>query len=549
MKKLSKLLALLLTILLAVGVFAGCADNNTTTSSTPPPSSAAPVDTPSDEPEGPAYPMLCEEPATLSIWSSFTADYITSMNESKFTKELARRTNVTLEFQEASSADAATVFSLMLNSQDLTDIVRVAGTYPGGPDKAIEDDVYLRLNELIDEYAPNYKARRTFTDDIARQTITDAGNIWSIYTLAIPAEYPWCGYALRKDVLDNRGIALPVTLADWEVALQAFVDDGIDYPLLFDTSGVNINSEFLSAWNIGKEFYSRDGKVEYGYIQPEFKDYLTMMSDWYSRGYLDHEFTSHGISSLMIYPTLTPVAYALILNGEAGAGLVTWMPTDNALVANGSTQIEGFNFAAVSAPKMNAGDTINFRYNSYETRYPHAITSDCKDPVLALRLMDYLFTDEGMLLVNYGIEGVSYTMVDGKPRYTDLVLNNPDGVSPRSAATKWSWDDGMGMSDFKRLWQAYEGTSAEGALNAYNIWYQDSNAYILPQTTMTLDETNEYTPVYSDIRTYATETIPKFITGEIPLSGFDAFVSQIKSMKIDRCVEIQQAALSRYLAR
>lgn len=549
MKTSIKVFALLLSLLMVAAMFAGCQKSDATPSAAPTAApSAAASQAPSEEP-GLPYPQLTEEPVELTVWQTFTADYIASMNDSDFIAELAKRTNVTLKFQEASSADAVTAFNLMINSGDYTDIVRPgANEYPGGPDKAIEDGIYLKLNELVDKYAPNYSAQRNSTPDVARQTITDAGNMWSIYTLALPAEYPWTGYAIRKDILDKKGVALPVTLKDWETALQTFVDEGVDFPLLMDVTGVSLNAEFLSAWNVGKQFYMNNGKVMYGYIQPEFKEYLTMMNDWYKKGYLDRDFTSHGIT-FSLFPQMAPDAYAALVNGEAGAAQIPWGFTDVALSLSGQAKPEGFNLAAVSAPKMNAGDQINFRFTSYEAKTPNAITSACENPEIAVKLMDYLFTEEGSILMNYGIEGVSYTMVDGKPRYTETILLNPDGFQARSVAMKYAWDDGIGMNDFKRLWQKFEGTPSEGALNAYNVWNQDSNANMLPPITRTAEEGQEYSAVYNDIQTFAHETIPMFIIGTKPLSEFDAFVAQIKSMNIDRAIEIQQAALDRYMAR
>lgn len=548
MKKALRLITLMVALLMLISLFAGCSNNNNQNVEP----SAAPTNAPSTKPsEAPAedklpYPMLSEEPVEVSVWQTFTADYIASMNDSEFVKEVARRTNVTLMFQEASAADAVTVFNLMINSGDYTDIVRPGAIeYPGGPDKAIEDGVYLRLNELIEKCAPNYAARRTVTKDVARQTITDAGNIWSIYTLNDPAEYPWNGLALRGDILKKKGIDLPVTLKDWETALQAFVDEGIKYPLLFDVTGVSLNSEFLSAYQVGKEFYQKNGKVYYGYIQPEFKDYLALMNDWYKKGYIDREFVSHGVT----FAIFGGDAFTFTMNGEAGAGLFPWGYTANAKAVDGTAKVEGFDLAAVSAPVQNVGDTIHFRYTSREAKVPNALTTACKNPEIAISLLDYFYTDEGALLINYGIENVSFTMVDGKPRYTDLVLKNPDGFSPRSVAMNFSWDDGIGMSEFKRLWQAYQGTAAEAALDAYNIWNKDSNDYMLPPITKTAEEGQEYSATYGDIQTYANETIPLFIMGTKPLSEFDAFVAQIKSMNIDRCIEIQQAALDRYNAR
>lgn len=500
--------------------------------------------------DGLVYPMMSETPVTMTVWQTFTADFIVSMNDSEFVSELAKRTNVTLKFVEATSADASTSYNLMLSSGDYTDIVRPGEIeYPGGPDKAVEDGVFVRLNELVERLAPNYSAARLSNVEAARQSITDAGNMWSMYTLAIPAEYPWNGMAIRKDLLDEAGLPLPVTLADWEVSLQSFLDQGIDHPLLLDMTGTWLNGEFLSAWNVGKEFYQKDGKVHYGYIEPEFKEYLTMMNDWYNKKLIDQEFSTRGIT-FSIFPTFpSPDAYAFILNGKAAAFNIPWGFTDVALVQNGSTQIEGFFLAPVSNPKMNAGDTVHFRYTSYEAKTPNAITSACKDPELAVKFLDYLYTEEGSILMNYGIEGSSYTMVDGKPFYTDTVLKNKDGFEPRSVAMKYAWDDGIGMNDFKRLWQRYIGTDGEGALKAYDVWNEDTNLNMLPKITRTAEEGEQYSSIYNDIKTYAHENIPNFITGVKPLSDFDAFVTQIKSMKIDTCIDIQQAALDRYMGR
>lgn len=151
--------------------------------------------------------------------------------------------------------------------------------------------------------------------------------------------------------------------------------------------------------------------------------------------------------------------------------------------------------------------------------------------------------------MNYGKEGVSYTMQDGRPVYTDIILKNPDGFSFDSVLYNYTWFDGVGMGDFKRLWQGFEGTPAEEALDAYNVWNKDSNDYMLPVLTMTAEEGQEYSSTYSDIQTYAYETIPQFIIGSKPISEFDDFVNRIKSMNIDRCIEIQQNALDRYNAR
>ena len=67
---------------------------------------------------------------------------------------------------------------------------------------------------------------------------------------------------------------------------------------------------------------------------------------------------------------------------------------------------------------------------------------------------------------------------------------------------------------------------------------------------MTTEEGEEYAAIYSDIQTYVSECIPKFVQGEMNLEGdWDSFVDNVRSMDIDRCCEIYQAAVARFNAR
>ena len=67
--------------------------------------------------------------------------------------------------------------------------------------------------------------------------------------------------------------------------------------------------------------------------------------------------------------------------------------------------------------------------------------------------------------------------------------------------------------------------------------------------TISSDESAEYSFIYTDINTLIQETTAAFISNRKPLSEFDDFVAEIKRMNIDRCIEIQQAALDRYYNR
>ena len=67
--------------------------------------------------------------------------------------------------------------------------------------------------------------------------------------------------------------------------------------------------------------------------------------------------------------------------------------------------------------------------------------------------------------MNFGKEGVSYEMKDGKPIYTDLIMNNPDGLSVGDAMTEWifaNWSGPFAQDD--------------GYIEQYNQYQQQKDA-------------------------------------------------------------------------
>ena len=66
---------------------------------------------------------------------------------------------------------------------------------------------------------------------------------------------------------------------------------------------------------------------------------------------------------------------------------------------------------------------------------------------------------------------------------------------------------------------------------------------------MTMEELNEHSSIMSEINTYVAESFNNFIIGAEPIDNFDKYVKTVKSMGIDRALEIQQIAYERYLDR
>ncbi|MGL6173275.1 MAG: extracellular solute-binding protein [Cellulosilyticaceae bacterium] len=522
--KVRKLLQGMISLMLIAAVATGCSQGGSTTDA-----SGSQTETKGEAPTG---------QKSFTYWVPIhgnAATILKNYSESKMYQELEKRTGVKVEFVHPPQGSEKEQFNIMINSGDYPDMISQPSAYTGGNDKAIDDGVYLRLNELIEENAPNYKALRDGNTEIARQTITDAGNIWSMACIQEDIEPSWLGPAFRMDILEKYGLEAPVTLDDWENTLRTLKDNGIKYPLLFPSTGVDSVGTFVSAFGIGPAYYrTADQKVKFGPADPEFKQYLELMNKWYKEGLIDPEFVTRDGKS----------TEALITSGDA-ASMITASGSIDFYQGTMRLSDPNVKWLGVESPVLKEGDTIEYRQsNNHYKGCDTVVTSACKDPAGAVAWLDYAYGEEGYYLFNYGLEGVSYEMVDGEPQFTELMTNNPDNLSYPVLA----WNYKLHMGPYLRSWDAEPPMSEEVNLSR-DIWTKAGYSMVLPPLSRTADESKEYSKVSTEITTYVEEMTVKYITGVEPLESFDKYVEQLNKLGLQTAIDINQAALERYNQR
>ena len=487
---------------------------------------------------------ISDEPVTLSIFLPMNATLsgiVNSMNDTPFFQELERRTNVHLDFITPAIGQETTAYNLMIASGELPDIIfNRTGTmaYADGIDAAIEDGYFLDLTNLVQEYMPNYEAVRTRNDFLTRASVTDAGRIGAVYQIASKEQGPFIGLQIRQDWLDDLGLSTPVTYDDWETVLTAFKNEkGATAPMLLGGNGYNYYDNNLSAgYGVSYSFYQVDGAVKYGPVEDGWKNYVSTMHRWYEAGLIDPDY--------MTATSLLPDS-SLITTNKTGAwtSIYTLPAMYEAQDAEQNAVI-----MAVAAPKVNAGDTVKIRSNNFEIGVYVTISAECKHPDIALKWLDYLFSEEGALLCNYGIEGDTFTYnAEGQPEFTDKVKSNPDGLSFSQAMAYYTMPpSNICLQDWTRELSSVPAKDIE----SYDIWGQTTTENNIPTgVTMTSDETKEYAKIMADITALVEEKTNHFITGVESMDDYDTFVGQIRSLHIDRAIELQQAALDRFLSR
>lgn len=266
------------------------------------------------------------------------------------------------------------------------------------------------------------------------------------------------------------------------------------------------------------------------------------MKQWYQEGLIDHNFaTNADFKSAGDY--VLPANYAA--TNKTGAGEISWAASNNGFEElYKATKDKNINFAAVVPPVQKMGDKTHFRYTTTPIYNPWVITSSCKHPEIAVELLDWMYSNEGADILNYG-DPSNYTVKNGQKIFNDDLLHNSKYDFPTLLAAK-TWEMGPGIRDYTKAYQNVDSKF----LDSCKVWVSADADYVIPAgVEETSEEGSQQAQIMADINTYVKENVPKFIVGAQSMDKWDSFVSQIKNMNIDKAISIEQAAYDRYKKR
>ena len=486
--------------------------------------------------DGPTYEIWMCAPGVVS-----QADDLANTNHAF--AALQERTGVKITFLLGDFFTQMDEFNLMAASGTFPAIMNGAATlYSSGPDAAIEEEILLNLLDY-EEYMPNYSAiirsREGVFDDVA----TPEGNLVAFYSLYDYDKYGLGdkGYMIRNDWLEDLGLDMPTTYDELHDVLTLFKDEkGATDAFALPVGGMN--DFVMGGFGVGQTFYVEDGTIKFGPMETGFREYLELMNQWYTEGIIYHDYYSYE-DELMYKDT-----------EKIGSGQVALYYNETGTM---STYKEfspdpNFEVKAIAPVSKEKGGTVYMTEftPTYVDNPRWSITTNCENPELAIQLADYLYSEEGILLCNYGVEGKTFAYnADGEPQLTDLIMNNPDGYAYRDALALFTIDGAGTVYDPLRGASGY----TELQLSSWDDWTNANLDYsrALPSKDMlNIDEKSQYATLYSDIQTFLETSITKYIIGDLSFDNYDTeFVGQLERMNIAQCIDLYQQAYDRYMSR
>lgn len=411
-----------------------------------------------------------------------------------------------------------------------------------------QQGAFIGLNDLIKKDAPNLQKFIDANPTVRKSITASDGEIYYIPYVPDPTSLVSRAYFVRTDWLAKLNLQTPKTVEELEKVLLAFKNDdpngnGKKDEIPYFNDKMYETLRLLNLW--GARVYGNDSYTErvalnsndemyHAWIAPEFKEALINMNRWYSEGLIDPEFATRKQNTAR--PTL-------LTKSNIGGMTHEWIASTSSYNTNSEllAAVPDFKFEAIAPP------TYNGKSFEEAERMPvkpdgWAVSASCKDTASALKFIDYFFSPEGKNVANFGVEGETWTMKDGKPTFTAEVLK-------QTGVNNYLWENqGAQYPIGYPMDYAYEKQWTNSIGQAATALYQDKIIKNpTPVMQLNTQEKATYDKVVATLNGYLDEQVQKMITGQLDINeNWDSYVKQAKIQGADDIVKAYITAYKRY---
>lgn len=356
--------------------------------------------------------LYFDEELTISAMGIHFNNYPPEFDGTFFFPTILERINARIEIDWRSIDDYSTQVATTLASGALPEIM-VGNEF--GVMNLVDEGAIIALDDYLD-LIPNIVEAVT-EERMAKWREAD-GHIYTIPTIVnVPGSQ---SVMIRKDWLDQLGLEEPTTWDEWMTVWRAFRDndmngngdatDEIPLSLEMGADGQRSMASLMNAFGIQCSSDTQfcvleDGTYTMVYEHPRYMEFLEAVQGLYDEGILDKEFATRTQAEL----------FTAMDSGLLGSTM-TW--AERSKLSSYSNQEAGDEDALwVCVPPIQGphGDQITQEREAVGKVW--TITQAAVDAGKVediLRMFNWMYSEEGVELYNYGIEGVHHDKVDGE---------------------------------------------------------------------------------------------------------------------------------------
>ena len=366
------------------------------------------------------------------------------LNDAPAHEEIFKKTNVKLDFQTVPQADYAEKKNVVLASNNFADIIYLSGS--GDLATYGTEGLFEPLMQYVNEETmPNFY--KLWQENPELQKYLVDGELYGFPKIKRNESAAGTGPVIRMDLLEENNIPVPGT---WDELLDALIQLKEIYPDSTPWAVRNGTNQLLwtTAYSLGSGrgmYYDYDeGKYIFGPASENFKEVLSFLNRAYEAGVLDPEYVTATGDSLS-----SKMCSGQSFFYEDNTGFCTsWTASLNELEGS-----EDAKLMVIPVLENSFGQRRAIGYAKVISGEFFAINAGADNIEEIIKLIDWMYSEEGSDISNYGVEGVSFEYDEnGEPQYIeDYVMQYKDGEPDGTYATYASL--GVSMLDFS-LWSA-----------------------------------------------------------------------------------------------
>ena len=469
----------------------------------------------------PLYEETFEFSYMYPIHPVYTADNL-------FDRYLDETLNTKVNWIQVASADFDQKLSVVLSSGDLPDVIRAGGS--AQVSALLDQGAIIELDGLLERYGADIMAKYEKWNGMMNVRNANDGHIYGVYGVE-GIESANC-IAVRQDWLDRLGLAMPVTLDEWMTAWYAFKENKLGgdqtYPIgnvidpIFDCFGIKYTRDY-------RYVVLEDGSLVNRYEHEHYLEALELLARLYADGIINpYVFTQSGADlDTMVY------------NGYIGMMDHTGQKIGQEYNVEMEKTIEGAWFTPTAPIKGPYGDQT-VRGRGGVGNACAVITVQAQNPENIMKYLNWLYSEEGVVVTNFGIEGETFDRVDGKPvlraewcNYTEKLWPNGIGCVYKGAFD-WSNDQFVQVmfgGKAKEELSRYD-------LSAYQAYMEVNQGYLhtpyVQFTTAT--EVEKGADLWEQLKNAERQAI----VGEITIEQFGEALARAKAAGMDQIMSEAQ---------
>lgn len=332
---------------------------------------------------------------------------------------ITEATGIKLKTSYPVTDDGSQDISLMIANDEYPDLIYAKGF----GNSLVEAGALIDMTDLIEEYGPNIK--KVYGEELKKLRYSQEDPAiyqLSSYAVGGSAMKPAGNAQIQWRVLEENNYEYPTTLEEYEKMIKEYLaahpqtDDGLDHIGISMCAAdwrwmitLGNPSAFIAEGSpdTGEWLIDADNNAIFKYRSPKVKEYFRWLSRMYDEGILDKDFA-----------TQTHEDYI----AKIGAGRVIALTDNNWDYGEGETILKAdgkvdLTYAGLPVTMDEETKCASLRYQGLTVGWGIGISKDCEDPVAAIKFIDYMCSDEGMVLRHWGIEGVNYFLDEDGYRY------------------------------------------------------------------------------------------------------------------------------------